>query len=176
MTETSTEVQTKEALDLDAVPPKVRELANRLNVSATTGNAGAQLDIMNQILSATTVEELFAAADAGTVSGQDHAGEPFLIKDWEYKRSAAGYVEQGAFPFYVLLRVQFLKDGREVVLNCGGFTVVAVIDSLDRMGELSKAIENIGGYPMVLEARRTASGFDVLIPHPYDPAPVPPKK
>jgi hypothetical protein len=168
----SADVETREAIDLAKVPPRVRQLVERLSLNATVGTAGAQLDIMDQILSATTEEELFAAANAGTTSGQDVAGQAFLIKDWEYKRSAPGYVEKGAFPYYVLLRAQMVMDGRELVLNCGGFTVVSVIDGLDRLGKLSEAIAQKGGYPMVLEARQTTSGFDVLIPHPYAmPAP-----
>lgn len=163
----SADVAQREAIDLDRVPQRVRQLAERLNVSATVGTTGAQLDIMDKILAATTEEELFAAATAGTVSGQDRAGRPFLITDWEYKRSAPGYVDQGAFPFYVLLRVRYPDNGEEEVLSCGGFTFVSVIDGLDRMGALTRAIEEHGGYPLMIEARRMASGFDVLIPHPF---------
>lgn len=158
----------KGAIDLASAPAKVLDLIKRLSLTATTDTAAAQLDIMATILSATSEEEIFAAANAGTISGQDHTGQPFLIRDYEAKKSAPGFISQGGFPFYYLLRVTDLQDGAEHVITCGGFTFVSVMDSLDRGGHIAKAMEEHGGYPMVLEARTMrGSGYDVLIPHRY---------
>ena len=136
------------------------------------GTADAQLDIMSRIIDATTEEEIFAAANAGTISGQLAAGRPFLLLGHDKKRSAPGFVAQGAFPFYALCRVQFLDTGETGVLDCGGYTFISVLDALDRNGHLDK---HPAGYPMVLESRQMQSGFSVLIPHPVK-SPEPAKK
>lgn len=167
---TGTDVAERQALDLERVPEKVRDLVRRLDRFATSDTATAQLEIMAAILSATSEEDIFAAANAGTESGKawGDSQEPFLITDYEMKRSAPGFVAQGGFPFYCLLRIKSLQDGRETVLTCGGFTFISVIDALDRGGFLTAATEKHGGYPMRLESRTMqGSGFDVLIPHPH---------
>lgn len=151
------------------VPPAVKTMLQRLDLNAVSGTASAQLSIMANILAAESEEEIFAAANAGTVNGQNTAGRPFTIQGFDWKRAAAGYVEQGAFPFYALVQAHFLDTGEDATLVCGGFTFVSVLDKLDQGGYLEgKKAETYGGYPMVLESRRMSSGFDVLIPHPYE--------
>lgn len=166
---TGTDVAERAPLDVTQVPPKIREMLARIKLNATYGTLSAQVNIMENIASATSEEEIFAAANAGTMSGQAVAGRPFLLLEYDWKPSAPGYVQQGAFPFYALCRVSFLDDGKEAVLDCGGYTFVSVVDSLDKNGHLAAHPD---GYPMILESRRMNSGYDVLIPHPYK-VPVP---
>lgn len=163
----TTDVAVKEPMDLEQVPEKVRQMLARIGNAATSDTGHVQLDIMERIQEAETEEELFEAANAGTVAGKSVAGRPFLIHEFEWKHSARAFIEQGAFPFYALLRVTMLDTNKDQVLNCGGLTFVSVLDMLDRKGFLAAKMEKLGGYPMVLESRATQTGFDVLIPHAY---------
>lgn len=166
----SAEVAERVPLDPAQVPEAVRHLLDRLNQSAIyEGSATAAVEIMNGILQAETLDEIFAAGEAGTKSGKDNAGRPFVLTDGciEWKRSAPGYVQTGGFPFYALARVTFLDNGQEAVLDCGGYTVVSVFESLERRGFLATATEEKGGIAVILEAKQTSSGFSVLIPHLY---------
>jgi len=153
-----------------SVPENVRELVNRLNLSAGfSSSVDAQLDIMSRILEQETLAGIFEAADTGSNSGKSFAGRPFIVQTggWEWKRSAEGFRKQGGFPFYALLKVTALDDGKEYVLDCGGFSFVSVLDRLDCLGWIERQTEESGGLPMILEARTMTSGFDVLIPHMY---------
>lgn len=159
------EQEERKPIDLTQVPERVRQLVDRLKLSSTFQNtASIQLGIMDQILSATSEDEIFAAANAGTIAGKDVAGRVFLIHEHDWMRSAPGYIAQGAFPFYALCKVTFLDTGDNAVVNCGGFTFVSVLDALDRNGHLEKHPD---GYPMVLEVRQTQNGMDVVIPRPF---------
>lgn len=170
--QTGTAVAERQPIDLDRVPPKVKEMVNRIRNAANYNTVNAQLDIMAAIQTAVSEEDIFEAATAGTMSGQKAAGRPFLLKEYDWKPSAPGYVAQGAFPWYALVKAQFLDDGKETVLDCGGFTFVSVLDALDINGHLAKYPE---GYPMVLESRQMNSGFHALIPHKYQPPKAPAK-
>lgn len=153
-------------MDVEKAPQRIKELLARLDAVADMDTLSAQLDIMAAILTAESEEAVFAAANAGTLSGQDYAGRPFLILDYSIKRSSPQFTSQGGFPFYYLIRGQDLTDGKDIVLSCGGYTFVSVMDALDRLGSLSTP----GGYAMVLESRTMkGSGYDVLIPHKYNP-------
>lgn len=166
----SAELSERGPIDLAKVPGSVQDLIRRLDATATTDTATAQLEIMAAILNSTSLEDIFAAANAGTESGKDwgERQEPFLITGWEVKRSAPGFVSQGGFPFYYLLRVKSLENGREAVVTCGGYTFVSVMDALDRNGHLEAAEKAHGGFPMRLESRTMqGSGYDVIIPHPH---------
>lgn len=176
MSQSSTEVAERGPIDLATVPEAIKSMLSRLDVAASMASTGtAQLDIMAHILTAESEEEIFAAANAGTVSGQSVAGRPFLLKEFDWKRSAPAFVAQGAFPFYALCRVSMIDTGEDAVLDCGGFTFVSVLDKLDTGGYLETAEANkLGGFPLVLEARAMQSGFTVLIPHKYK-APAPAK-
>lgn len=170
MSDTGTAVAERGPIDLATVPQNVKELIRRLDASATTDTATAQLEIMANILASESEEDIFAAANAGTESGKDwgESQEPFLITDYEVKRSAPGFIAQGGFPFYYLLRVKSLLNGRESVVTCGGYTFVSVMDALDRNGHLAAAQKAHGGYPMYLTNKTMqGSGFDVLIPRPH---------
>ena len=88
----STDVAERGPVDLATVPPAVKTMLQRLDVSAVAGTAEAQVEIMNQIITAETEEAIFAAANAGTINGQDFAGRPFLLQGFDWKRAGAGFV------------------------------------------------------------------------------------
>jgi hypothetical protein len=164
---TSTELA-RQPITEDAVPEKVRNLIRALKLNATFDTGQAQLSIMDRILAAETEEEIFAAANAGTVSGKDLAGRPFVLvsDNVEWKTSAEQYRTQGAFPFYALIRCTALDTGDEVVADCGGYSFVATLWALTSRGFL-QAYEEQGGMPLVIEAKRMTSGYDVLLLQPY---------
>lgn len=129
------------------------------------------LQIMEQILSAETEEDLWRAQNASTISGQEFVDRPFLMKssqiDW--KRSRENYIAQGGFPFYFLARVLDLGTNEEVVVNCGGKTVVAMVRKLQKLGAFDQ-YEN--GRPLMLKSNGgTESGNEYLTIHPAIVAP-----
>lgn len=158
---------------LDEIPSKVAVLIRRIASSATQDDGGmtAQIEIMNLIQEAETLDEIFAAANAGTLSGQDFTNRPFLLHSdqYEWKRSSAGFISEGGFPYYALMRVRDLSDQKEKVISCGGYGFVATLDALSTKGpkDSEKSFLQIcdeqGGMPLVLRSKTTASGFSVLI-------------
>lgn len=156
---------------IEKLPPTVQQLLKRLALNATIDDrSSAQFAIMDQILQATTLDEILKAADAGTLSGQDFTGKPFLLHsdNVEFHRSAMNYIGDGGFPYYALLRVRDLQTQAERVLSCGGFGFIATLDSMLRLGIIQKFDEQ-GGMPLILRAKSTASGYEVLI---LEPAPI----
>lgn len=175
----STEVAIKRFPSLDQVPATVASLIRRIASSATQDDGGitAQIEIMNLIQSASTLEDIFAAANAGTLSGQDYTNRPFLLHsdNYEWKRSASGFISEGGFPYYALMRVRDLTDQAERVISCGGYGFVATLDALSTKGpkddnrSFLQLYDEQGGMPLVLRGKQTASGFTVLL---LEPAPV----
>lgn len=153
---------------MEKLPETVQHLLKRLALNATIDDrSSAQFAIMDQILSATTLDDLLKAADAGTLSGQDFTGKPFLLHsdNVEWHRSAMNYIGDGGFPYYALLRVRDLTSQAERVVSCGGFGFVATLETMLRLGIIQKYDEQ-GGMPLQLRGKKTASGYDVLLLEP----------
>jgi hypothetical protein len=166
-----TEVTVKGFPALDQLPETVQNLLKRLALNSTMDDrSSAQFAIMDAILKATSLDELLKAADAGTLSGQDYTGKPFLLHsdNVEWHRSATNYIGDGGFPYYALLRVRDFTTQNEVVLSCGGFGFVASLETMLRLG-IIQGYDEQGGMPLQLRAKPTASGYSVLI---LEPAPV----
>jgi hypothetical protein len=161
----------------DNAPAEVINVLRRLNVSATTDSTGAQFEIMAGIQRATTLDEIFAAANAGVRSGEDYTNRPFLLRSdgFEWKRSARQFLADGGFPFYGLLRVTDVTTGELVTLACGGYSFVSTLDALDTKGFLAQ-YDAQGGMPLMIQAKTMkGSGYDVLllVPAPAMTAPRP---
>lgn len=160
----STEID--EWVKTGGIPSNIAAFARAVELESTMDNGGAVRDIMEQILSAESIEDVFAAADAGTISGKDMADVPFFLRkdDIEWKMSASAYRENGQFPFYTLLRVGDLETGEKKVVSCGGSTFVTTIWRLIQIGAFEKFDDR--GMPLVIKAKPTGLGA-VLIPQLY---------
>lgn len=120
-----------------ALAAMVRDLAQITDlVESEGGNSDAfVMDLMDQILRADSFDEIFAAQESGMTSGKDFADIPFIIErpqDVEWRRSSDANIAQGGFPFYSIMKVTTVGDDnpRQVTLNCGGKTFVAVLYKL----------------------------------------------
>lgn len=109
----------------------VRDLNGRAIAREETGESIAT-QIMEQILAADTFEDLFRAQEAGTVAGKNYTDRPFILRpeNVEWRRSRDVFIEAGGFPFFFFARVQDVETGDEIVINCGGQTVVAMMYKL----------------------------------------------
>ncbi len=93
-------------------------------------------DIMDNILSAESFEDIFEAQNAGMTSGKDFADIPFFVEDVEWRRSTITNDDgKVAFPFYAIMKVHPQDDpDKTVVLNTGGLTIVSTIYALWKKG------------------------------------------
>lgn len=123
------------------------------------------LGIMEDILSAETFEEIFAAQEkGGMTSGKDFANRPFFLQgsDIQWQKS-----RHKAVPFYALMKVTDFASGEEIMLNCGGKTFVCVLRGLQMAGYFT---EEKGcppeGRSLYLRATETGEGaYLSLMPH-----------
>jgi len=120
-------------------------------------------DIMGNILQATTLEELFNAAQGDELSGQEMAMHPFLLLPGHVKfyASKTSYVEQGGFPYYARVECNDYATNRLINFACGGATVVAALYALEFKGFLDKFADH-GGLPLVIVEQQSAGGNDFL--------------
>lgn len=103
--------------------------------------------IMDRILSATTVDQVFEIA--GTLGADDMLNTPFKLDKVEFAEST---FEDGP-PVYAIMTATRVDDGSEFVLTCGGSNVVTQLASAARFGEIP--------FALVLErnVKPTANGF-----------------
>lgn len=166
--------------DTDVVPhgvalPEIRRLLGKLSLEAATDNSSrdAQMAILENILRAETLEEAFQRQEAGTIASKEFTLRPFrlLPENIDWKKSASGYVEQGGFPFYALLRVTEMGSGEEIVVNTGSISTIGVLEKALEFDDESRPTElrsfeshrNDGGLPLQFVAKTMASGFDVIL-------------
>lgn len=166
--------------DSDVVPhgvalPEIRALLGKLSLEAQAENSSrdAQMAILENILRAETLEEAFQRQEAGTVASKNFTLRPFrlLPENIDWKRSASGYVEQGGFPFYALLRVTEMGTGDELVVNTGSISTIGVLEKAIEFDDESRPIEKRsfeahradGGLPLQFVPKTMASGFDVIL-------------
>lgn len=156
-----------ESVPFTAVKRVLDQLDIEAALDAASSGMEAALSIFQNIMEAETEEEVFKQATAGTTSGKDFTNVPFRLKpeNITWKKS---FME--GFPFFALLRVTDMENEKEMVLNCGGVTFVAVIRRLLELEEAGKETFSrhapYGGKPLMLTAKPVASGFSVLIPVP----------
>lgn len=156
----------------ESFSPAVRNMLEKLRLEATMTDENdvfATSDsIAEAILNAATEDEIFAAADAGTLATQDFVGKPFLLKpDNITVRVSTFRNEDGSINglgFYLLLRVFSLEDDRELVLNTGAQSLIATIVALRDNGHMDKYLPD--GMPLVIASKSAGAG-DVLILRPF---------
>lgn len=140
------------------------------DIATEQENSGADLamEIAEKILASETFEDLFRAQEAGTTSGKEFVNRPFLFKPSEvtWKRSREGYINQGGFPFFFFARVLDLETGEEVIINCGGKTVVAMVYKMCHTPSFWEG-EHANGRAFTLRANQASeSDNEFLTIHP----------
>lgn len=160
-------VQASEAL------PAIRGLMRKLEleVQASANDPTVQLSIMENILAATTEEEVYERQETGTVASKEFTNRPFRLRmeDITWKKSADTYINQGAFPYYAILRVTDMETGEEVVIDTGAATVVASLVALidiDNSGDgKSGPFSRYGtdGKPLQFVPKPMASGNVIIL-------------
>jgi hypothetical protein len=118
--------------------------------------------LMESILSAESIEDIFDAQESGMISGKDFTNRPFLIMDasdiqWTQSTKTGRH---GAFvlPFYAVIKVREISNPDvEVTINCGGTTFVSVLFALWDRGyfDAEKAPD---GRAFQITATEAASG------------------
>jgi hypothetical protein len=141
---------------------EIATLIERLRIETEIEEGTMKTDVMSimeNILRAESEEEVLARQEAGTVASQDYTYRVFFLDkngiDW--KTTAPQYREQGAFPFYALLRVRDAETDKEIVVSAGGATCVAVLDRLVQLGSLNKE------RALMFVEKPVSSGFSVLL-------------
>jgi hypothetical protein len=162
MTESSTDL-----VERNNIREMVLTLHQRLSETDNGERSSADefvLDIMEAILSADSVEGIFAAAESGGVSGQDFVNRPFNLTEdgLNFPLSAQQYREAGGFPFFARATVTDVATGESVTVSCGGKSVVAIFYALKEKGFLKGEGQNL-----VLVERDTDSGYQALSVRPY---------
>lgn len=148
--------------------PGIKTMVQRLEIESSieTNDDGLGTDvasILESILAAGSVEDVFKAQELGTIASKDFLMRPFNLRseDITWRRST-----QGTFPFYALMRVTDLETGEQVTLNGGGITFVGIIYSLQNKGALDG-----DGMDLMLWEKSTQSGNSVVLVKPVVPAP-----
>lgn len=151
--------------------PHLVEMLQRLKgqaeiVGTGMGSQDAAFSIMESILSAEDEESAFAAALAGTTASRDFTNRPFRLRVQDIEVRMSSYVERNSLPFFLLMRVTTLDTQEPVVINCGAYSTVAIIDKLVQLGSFDRW-ESEGGMPLQFVSRPTAAGYNVVILQPF---------
>lgn len=126
-------------------------------------------DIMEAILNAESFDDIFAAQDAGGLSGKEFTQRPFYLRgeDITIRKST---IEGGdGLPFYAILTVTEIHTGEQHTLNCGGKTFMAVLYALRERGYFNDAPEE--GRAFVLIGTDSEAGYTYLSLKPFQQAP-----
>src|SRR4029077_274325 len=163
--EGSAELQTW--VDRNPASREIIMFARKLDIESTIDSGVLDptvLEIMHNILTATDEDAIFAAANAGTVSGKNFTGIPFLLKSdgVQWKRSGNQFTSEGGFPWYALLRVTNLQTGEQQVVNCGGLSFVTTLWRLIETGSI-ESWDDKGGMPLQLIGKPTSAGYTILL-------------
>jgi hypothetical protein len=122
--------------ELDALV-KTQEVLGTSNLSS----AEFVMSIMDNILAAESIDDIFAAQDAGGLtSSKDYLERPFLlgVDGIEWNRSGEQYLKAGNFPFWARLTVIDLEDETERIISCGAPSACTVLRRLEMDDYLSE--------------------------------------
>ena len=161
--------------DVTPVVPQFPHLAGMMDdlnsraIVREESGASVVVQIMEGILSADTFEDLFRAQEAGTVAGKNYINRPFILRpeNVEWRRSRDVFIEQGGFPFFFFARVTDLETGDDIVVNCGGQTVVAMMYKLTSTARYWEGHEETGRAFTLRSNAAQESDFEYLTIHPY---------
>lgn len=156
-TTTGTVVETNDSSKHPALRDMVRVMALEAEVSGADKSDDFVMDVMENILQADSVEDIFAAQESGMISGKDFTARPFYLST-DGISIVRSNIEGGGLPFYALLRVTEIATGEEVALNCGGKTFMAVLHALMKKDYFDVTDENPLGRSVVIIGTPSPAG------------------
>lgn len=139
-----------------AVPDKfvqLRAMMQDAEDRAAMSPEEIQQSIVERILGAATIDEVFAIQEAR--HARDLLGVPIEVTDFKFQESA---FDEGA-KYYVVLDAYDVDSGEKMAVTCGGATVVAQLYRLGQLGAFpvkvkftqTKRPTKSGKFPMSLE-------------------------
>jgi hypothetical protein len=129
----------------------MQERAEIQNNDERSFNVSAQL--MDKILSAETMEDIWEADEGGMVAGRDLIDVEQVVRGYVVMKTTRDDFDN-PLGVYVVVDAVRLEDGTEFVWNTGAAGIVAKL----------RAFEAMDGFPLecVIRGIRTSSGYDVL--------------
>ena len=157
-------VNAKQAALTDKLYPHIRGMVNLFNAEIAQRDDSVDkeayvLAIVERILSADTALEVFEAAEAGTMTGQDFTNTPFYLKLEDISFAQSKYNDT-SFPYYARLQVRVISSGEVLPISCGGMTFVFAIAQLRELARQGKIdlFDGDDGASLVIEEVHTESG------------------
>lgn len=143
-----------------AISRMMQRLALETEITDEDGFRYDIADIIENIVNGETIEDVFARQEAGSLASKDFTNTPFTLDKSRitWKKSNLG---GSTFPFFALLRVVD-SDGVERVINAGGATTVAVLDTLTVRGYLDEE------RTLMFVEKPTASGYSIIMLKPVN--------
>lgn len=141
--------------------PEVRKMVQLLALEAETSKDSGNdfvFGLMDEILSAESEEDIFAAQDKGLMSGQDFSNNPFYLAEDNILIKRSTIVGGDGLPFYAMMTVTEIATGEERALNCGGKTFMAVLHALRQIGYFNVTEENPLGRSVVIISTPSPAG------------------
>lgn len=119
--------------------------------------------VMEDILTAESFDDVFAAQEQGMVAGKDFTGRPFYLRGDDIQIRPSTITGPGGFTHFAIFRVTEIATGETVTVNCGGKSFMA---ALFRLRDLGYFLPEKGcpeeGRPLVLKATESDSGTEYL--------------
>jgi hypothetical protein len=144
------------------LPEAFRTMINTLSALASDGDSlSASVDIANNILTQGSLDAIFAASEAATISGENFIGIPFPLigNRIAWRKSGDQFQDQGGFPFYALVNTVD-PDGNNVMLALGGVSVAPTIFGIWDGGHLDEFGDK--GLMVELYTVKTGSNWDLI--------------
>jgi hypothetical protein len=153
--------------DYPAMRSALAVMANEAEQADTSGNVEEfVMDIGESVLAAESIEDVFAAQDkSGMIAGKDFVNRPFYLASENI--TIVKSAKENGFPFYAIMRVIEIATGEEVVLNCGGKTIMPVIFRLQQLGFFDPTEENPYGAAVVILAKAASGDNAYLLLAPF---------
>jgi hypothetical protein len=147
--------------------PMVRRMMQKLAMEASVDSADLADDFVMQllegILNAESVEEIFESQSNGMVSGKDFAGRPFYLSSENIQVKRTAFTDGAGLPFYFILKVITIDTGEEIILSCGGKTFMAALEALRNLDYFDVTEEYPLGRSIVLQSHNAPAGAYLTI-------------
>lgn len=136
--------------DLSAIRNVLGTIRQEIELSGTGEYESMVLGILNDIATAETEEELFAAQDLPPMTaGKDFLNIPFRLLEENIAWRPSTLTDDW---FFAILQVQRMDTGEWVTVDCGGKTFVTILRKLQLMDGFKRFADE-GGRPLMLTAK-----------------------
>jgi hypothetical protein len=139
----SSEMRPWEALQSELQAVSASDADNSFEIAAA---------VIDQIATATSPDQIFAANESGPADVADYLNRPLNVYDARYHPSAERF-RDGSLGYYVVFN-SLTDEGEDVLLSCGASNVVASLWQLQKIG----AFDPDKPCRLVIRGRETARG------------------